>query len=110
MPPRPGGPVAPNPADPLYPPQLGAGDTIDAPPSYEDALADDIGPLDGPRREYSGVTDENAASQVGSGEEKVPGYSAKAGTTGRPAPLPGRPGRGSGSGGSPGGAQGSVAF
>lgn len=49
-------------ADPLYPPQLGTpGATVtDAPPSYEDAMADDIAPADGPRREYSGVTDVNA--------------------------------------------------
>lgn len=32
----------------------------DAPPSYEDAMADDIAPVDGPRRDYSGVTDVNA--------------------------------------------------
>ncbi len=32
----------------------------DAPPSYEDAMADEIAPVDGPRRDYSGVTDENA--------------------------------------------------
>ena len=25
----------------------------DAPPSYEDAMADDLGPIDGPRREYT---------------------------------------------------------
>ncbi|TVY52206.1 hypothetical protein LCER1_G006293 [Lachnellula cervina] len=49
-------------ADPLYPPQLGTpGATVtDAPPSYEDAMADDIAPADGPRREYSGITDVNA--------------------------------------------------
>ena len=26
---------------------------LEAPPSYEDAIADDLGPIDGPRREYS---------------------------------------------------------
>ena len=42
----------------LYPPQLQPGEdpgvstAYDAPPSYEDAIADDIGPIDGPRREY----------------------------------------------------------
>ena len=49
----------------------------DAPPSYEDAMADDIGPLDG-RREYSGVSNENSPSEVGvaKGERgAVPGYS-----------------------------------
>lgn len=25
----------------------------DAPPSYEDAIAEDIGPVDGPRRDYN---------------------------------------------------------
>ena len=49
--------------DPAYPPQLGPAGTDgmdDAPPSYEDAMADDIAPADGPRRDYSGVTDVNA--------------------------------------------------
>lgn len=48
----------------------------DAPPSYEDAMADEIGPVDG-RREYSGVTDEHAPSEVndGKGNGAVPGYS-----------------------------------
>jgi hypothetical protein len=35
------------------------------PPSYEDAIADDLAPSDGPRREYSGVTDENAPDMGG---------------------------------------------
>lgn len=52
----------------------------EAPPSYEDAMADDIGPLDG-RRVYSGVTDENAPSDVGEkGGAAVPGYSAQSGS------------------------------
>lgn len=50
--------------DPLYPPQLAPGVTpeasSDAPPSYEDAMADGVGVVDGGRREYSGVTDVNA--------------------------------------------------
>lgn len=57
-------PTVPTP-DPLYPPQLGtpgAAMADDAPPSYEDAMAEDITPADGPRREYSGVTDVNAPS------------------------------------------------
>lgn len=54
---------APRPTyDPVYPPQLTTSTVPedDAPPSYEDAIADDITPVDGPRREYSGVTDVNA--------------------------------------------------
>jgi hypothetical protein len=84
--------------DPLYPPQLGtpsAGSTEDAPPSYEDAIADEIGPVDGPRRDYSGMTNENAPSDVG--DEK--GSGEKSGNWGRlfPGSGPGpRPGSGSG--------------
>jgi hypothetical protein len=66
----------------------------DAPPSYEDAMADDIGPLDG-RREYSGVANENSPSEVGGekgGRGAVPGYSVQDGDGGRGA-------SGSGSGG-----------
>jgi hypothetical protein len=61
--------------DPAYPPQLTTGTVPedDAPPSYEDAMADDIAPADGPRREYSGVTDVNAPSM----DEKAPRYSAR---------------------------------
>jgi hypothetical protein len=45
MPPRPSGePVPVNSGD--------AYDTEDAPPSYEDAMADHLSPVDGPRREY----------------------------------------------------------
>jgi hypothetical protein len=67
MPPRPntanGTPSSATPQthDPLYPPQLGtpaAEAAMDAPPSYEDAMADDLAPIDGPRREYSGMSDE----------------------------------------------------
>lgn len=52
--------------DVLYPPQLGtpaAAAADEAPPSYEDAMADDIdlAPANGPRF-YSGVTDVNAPS------------------------------------------------
>lgn len=57
---------APPAHDALYPPQLGtpaAAAADDAPPSYEDAMADNIelAPADGPRF-YSGVTDVNAPS------------------------------------------------
>ena len=86
LPPRPGAQqsnahMQPPPLDPLYPPQMGTANAEmmgDAPPSYEDAMADEIGPFDG-RREYSGVTDENAPSEVndgkGAGQSAVPGYS-----------------------------------
>lgn len=57
--------------DPLYPPQLQPGQTAppydDAPPSYDEAMADNLaGPFDGmrPRPAYSGVTNENAPSQM----------------------------------------------
>jgi len=39
-------------APPEYGPPLPTGDD-DAPPSYEDAMAEDVGPVDGPRREYN---------------------------------------------------------
>ncbi|KAK5987418.1 hypothetical protein PT974_11545 [Cladobotryum mycophilum] len=56
--------------DPLYPPQLQEGDVPpydDAPPSYDEAIAENLsGPFDGlrPRPAYSGVTNENAPSQM----------------------------------------------
>ncbi len=92
MPPRPRistantGPAAPV-VDPLYPPQMGTAHADlmeDAPPSYEDAMADDIGPLNGRRAEYSGVADESSNSEVntdsggkgGLSNGAVPGYSA----------------------------------
>jgi hypothetical protein len=59
--------------DPLYPPQLGSTGAPQAnefPPSYEDAMADEVGPLDGPRRDWSGVTNENAPSEVGDGSKR----------------------------------------
>ncbi|KAI1501457.1 hypothetical protein F5X99DRAFT_382555 [Biscogniauxia marginata] len=64
-PPRP--PPRPTASDPLYPPQLAPGDVIppydDAPPSYDEAVADRVG---GPeeRPAYSGVTAENAPSTM----------------------------------------------
>lgn len=89
MPPRPGVasvsapvPAAVAAADPLYPPQMGPGSAdLDVPPSYEDAMADDIGPMNG-RREYSGVTDENAPSDVGGekGGGAAPGYTVQPGS------------------------------
>ncbi|KAH7149693.1 hypothetical protein B0J13DRAFT_312834 [Dactylonectria estremocensis] len=57
------------PHDPLYPPQLAPGQSAppydDAPPSYDEAMADAVTiPVDGmrPRPAYSGVTNENAPS------------------------------------------------
>lgn len=81
LPPRAGTMPAAPPVDPLYPPQMGTANADlmdDAPPSYEDAMADEIGPLDG-RREYSGVTDEHGPSDVndGKGNGAVPGYSVE---------------------------------
>jgi hypothetical protein len=57
--------------DPAYPPQLGtagSGGVVDAPPSYEDHLEDELAPVEGVTRHYSGVTDVNAAaiSEAGS--------------------------------------------
>jgi hypothetical protein len=49
--------------DPAYPPQVGvpgAPAFDDAPPSYEDALAEEITQANGTRPAYSGVTNENA--------------------------------------------------
>jgi hypothetical protein len=76
-PPRP-----PNEANALYPPQLTNNAHIaevdDAPPSYEDAIADELNivPADGPRREYSGVTDENAPGMDEKGGA-APSYEAQ---------------------------------
>lgn len=44
MPPRPAGPPEPTSADQAH---------DDAPPSYEDAMAETLSPVDGPRREYN---------------------------------------------------------
>jgi len=67
---RPSMPQRP-PQDPLYPPQLQPGQTVppydDAPPSYNEAVAENVsGPFDGlqSRPAYSGVTNENAPSQM----------------------------------------------
>jgi hypothetical protein len=64
--------VQPTPThDPLYPPQLAPGQAApaydDAPPSYDEAVAENLaGPFDGmqQRPAYSGVTNENAPSQM----------------------------------------------
>lgn len=81
LPPRPVQPQAPvqpqpqqpqqPPSDPLYPPQLRPGQDAppydDAPPTYEEAMAEEMtGPVipTTARPAYSGVTDENAASSL----------------------------------------------
>lgn len=65
-------------ADPLYPPQLGTPNAVtmeEAPPSYEDAMADEIAPADGSSRPaYSGITDENSPAMDEKGA--APKYSA----------------------------------
>ncbi len=55
-----------------FPPQQGeygspAPTNDDAPPSYEDAIAEDIGPVDGPRREYNQPSISPAASNTSTG-------------------------------------------
>ncbi|KAG9230376.1 hypothetical protein BJ875DRAFT_488027 [Amylocarpus encephaloides] len=99
-------PVAPLGADPLYPPQLGtpaAAIVEDAPPSYEDAMAENISvTTDGPRGEYSGVTDVDAPNMDEKGAGATPRYSTifnrggdgAGGVSGRDAR--GGPGRGAG--------------
>ena len=87
IPPRPGAAASTPAIDPLYPPQIGTAnaDTMgEAPPSYEDAMADDIGPLDG-RREYSGVANETSPSEIGDekGKNAAPGYVARENGGGR---------------------------
>lgn len=47
--PRPPHTFAPRPSDHIEP---SPSDPNEAPPSYEDAMADDLAPIDGPRREY----------------------------------------------------------
>ncbi|KAF4121030.1 Arrestin (or S-antigen), N-terminal domain [Geosmithia morbida] len=73
QPPRPQGQVHSQPpiSDPLYPPQLAPGQVVpprdDAPPSYDEAMAENLaGPFEGhqERPAYSGVTNENAPSQM----------------------------------------------
>ncbi|CZS99393.1 related to arrestin (or S-antigen), N-terminal domain protein [Rhynchosporium agropyri] len=71
------------PQDPAYPPQLGTPGALsidDVPPSYEDAMADGMTPTDGPRREFSGVTDVNAPGMDEKGA--APKYSAHQGSPG----------------------------
>ncbi|KAB5554390.1 hypothetical protein GE09DRAFT_125511 [Coniochaeta sp. 2T2.1] len=61
--------------DPLYPPQLAPGQTEpgydDAPPSYDEAMADTAEPIVvGERPAYSGVTNENGPSTIPGGDVK----------------------------------------
>ncbi|KAH8911703.1 hypothetical protein BR93DRAFT_932840 [Coniochaeta sp. PMI_546] len=60
--------------DPLYPPQLAPGQTEpaydDAPPSYDEAMAEEMAGTVGDRPAYSGVTNENAPSTIPGGNEK----------------------------------------
>ncbi|KAJ5273872.1 hypothetical protein N7478_008997 [Penicillium angulare] len=71
MPPRPAGPV-PVPAD-----STAAYD--DAPPSYEDAMADNLSPVDGPRREYHPPDASSSRNTVESGTDAK--YPVEAGRT-----------------------------
>jgi hypothetical protein len=60
--------------DPTYPPQLGtagADEVADAPPSYEDAITDEIAPVESVARHYSGITDVNAPELVDSGSARL---------------------------------------
>ena len=55
---RPHTPISPTGSDQQFPARIGSfSQPVDPdeppPPSYEDAMADDIGPLDGPRRDYN---------------------------------------------------------
>ena len=75
---RPPGSVNGPPPQPFQPPvQTGPSDHIEpspgdipeeAPPSYEDAMADDLGPIDGPRRDYH-----QQPSQIPIGDSKGSG-------------------------------------
>lgn len=63
--------------DPLYPPQLAPGQSVapsdDAPPSYDEAMAEEMtGPVipgGSARPAYSGVTNENGPSTIAGGEK-----------------------------------------
>lgn len=77
MPPRPASGPVPAEASAVY---------DDAPPSYEDAMADNLGPVDGPRREYHPPDTSASRSTVESGaDSKSPDYTGKVGD-GVPAP------------------------
>lgn len=67
VPPRPPRPT--NPESIAAPPEFEAHE--DAPPSYEDAMADALAPVDGPRREYNPLDDSKNLSRAGT-DAKVP--------------------------------------
>ncbi|KAJ5180834.1 Arrestin-like N-terminal [Penicillium capsulatum] len=78
-------PMPPRPADGPVPAESSA-TYDDAPPSYEDAMADNIGPINGPRREYHPPDASSSRSPVESGTDaKSPDHTGKAGD-GIPAP------------------------
>jgi hypothetical protein len=68
-------------------PPNGVDDDDDAPPSYEDAMADEIAPVDGPRRDYSVPTQST-------GTNSISGTDSKTGSTSGPASQSGGGGGG----------------
>lgn len=78
MPPRPTGPPEP----------MNAENVDDAPPSYEDAMAETISPVDGPRREYNPPAASSSRTTIESGaDSKSPvnlGRDPEASTYGNP--------------------------
>ncbi|THC98735.1 hypothetical protein EYZ11_001798 [Aspergillus tanneri] len=63
MPPRPSAPPVPASSEETY---------DDAPPSYEDAMAESLGPVDGPRREYNPPDSSSPGRSVESGADPRP--------------------------------------
>lgn len=78
MPPRPAGPVS-VPADEAY---------DDAPPSYEDAMADNLSPVDGPRREYHPPDASSSRSTVNPGTDAKPSVATGRTREGATVPSP----------------------
>ena len=62
MPPRPAGPPEPTSAE----------DVDEAPPSYEDAMAETLSPVDGPRREYNPPAASSSRRTIESGADSKP--------------------------------------
>ncbi|KAL2021816.1 hypothetical protein VTK56DRAFT_6590 [Thermocarpiscus australiensis] len=88
LPPRPAQPPQQQPPDALYPPQLQPGQAAvappydDAPPTYEEAMAEEMtGPMfpSTARPAYSGVTDENEPSTLAEGGGSGGGSGARQG-------------------------------
>ena len=80
------------PSDPLYPPQLAPGEAEppydDAPPSYDEAMAEVMGggpviPDGAARPAYSGVTNENEPSTLPAGGNEKGGGGSGDGREGR---------------------------